>query len=405
MALTDAKLRALKRKADPYKVSDSEGLHILVSSGGSKLWRLAYRYTGKQKTLALGKYPTVSLFEARRAREAAKRLLQLGIDPSADRKAQRRQIRAAGSNTFEIVANEWFEQKRNRWVKSYSDRLKSRMDGDLVSDLGERPVAEIEPQEVLKVIRRVEERGAVEMARRVMQMASAIFRYGVATARCSRDPTTDLKGALRPAGAAKHRTALPVAELPAFLRNVTVYDGAQTTRLAVSLVMLTFVRTSELRFARWPEIEDLHGNNPLWRIPPDRMKMRRGHLVPLAPQAVRILRDLHKLTGKSPYLFPSNTKTGVISENTLIFALYRMGYHGRATVHGFRSTASTILNENDFNRDWIEMQLAHFDGSVRGVYNAAEWLEGRRKMMCWWADYLDKLRTVGTVIQLDKKSA
>jgi integrase len=182
------------------------------------------------------------------------------------------------------------------------------------------------------------------------------------------------------------------------LAKLDTYDGDTVTQLAMKLVVLTFVRTAELRFARWSEIENLNGSEPLWRIPAERMKMRRAHLVPLAPQAVAILRALRKLIGKSEFLFPATTKTGVISENTLIYGLYRMGYHSRATVHGFRATASTVLNENHFNRDWIEMQLAHFDGGVRGVYNAAEWLPGRREMMNWWADYLDRRppRTRGT---------
>jgi integrase len=177
--------------------------------------------------------------------------------------------------------------------------------------------------------------------------------------------------------------------MPQFMVALEAYDGDVATKLGLKLLILTFVRTAELRFARWPEFEGIESREPLWRIPADRMKMRRAHLVPLAPQAVSILSALRKITGRSVMLFPSPTKLGVISENTFLFALYRMGYHSRATVHGFRSTASTILNEAQFNRDWVEMQLAHFDGSVRGAYNAAEWLPGRRQMMCWWSDYVD----------------
>jgi integrase len=242
---------------------------------------------------------------------------------------------------------------------------------------------------ILDAIRKIESRDAIEMAKRVMQMTSAIFRFGVATSRCRRDPTVDLKGALKPAKAPKRRTALPGTEMIQFMGNLERYDGDIVTRLALKLIVLTFVRTSELRFARWIEFEGLEGAEPLWRIPEARMKMRRPHLVPLAPQAVEVLQKLKKLTGKMEYLFPAHTKSGVMSENTLIFALYRMGYHGRATVHGFRGTASTTLNEAQYNRDHIEMQLAHFDGSVRGVYNAAEWLAPRRDMMCWWANRVD----------------
>jgi integrase len=398
MPLTDAKLRALKSKVAPFKIADAEGLHVLVAPGGSKMWRLAYRFNGKQKTLALGHYPEVSLLEARRARDVAKDLLRNGTDPSDDRKASRRRKSIATANTFEAVANEWFEGNQGRWVASYSSRLRSRMDDDLLPALGNRPISEIEPLEVLDAIRKIEKRDAIEMARRVMQMTSGIFRYGVATARCSRDPTTDLKGALKPAKAPKHRTALPAAELPVFMQALEGYDGDIVTKLGMRLLILTFVRTSELRFGRWSEFDGLDSAEPLWRIPAERMKMRRDHLVPLAPQAVVIIEALRKRTGHSEHLFPAKTKRDVISENTLLFALYRLGYHSRATVHGFRATASTVLNENHFNRDWIEMQLAHFDGSVRGIYNAAEWLPSRRKMMCWWADYLDGTRKARYVV-------
>lgn len=395
MPLTDAKLRALKPAAKPYKVADSEGLHVLVTTGGSVLWRLAYRFGGKQKLLALGQYPYVPLIDARSARQDAKRLLREGRDPSHERKMEKRRQRVAAGHTFQTVADEWFELRKDMWVKSYADRLRSRLDADLLPELGRRPIAEIEPIEVLDVIRKVEKRDAVEMAKRIMQMASAIFRYGVATSRCPRDPTFDLRGALRPAKEVKSRSALQASELPDFLQRMSAYEGDDLTRLALELVVLTFVRTAELRFATWAEFEGLEGPEPLWRIPAERMKMRRPHLVPLAPQAVAVLTKLRMLNLRHDQVFPAPTRSKVISENTMLYALYRMGYHGRATVHGFRKTASTVLNEQNYNRDWIEMQLAHSEGSVRSVYNAAEWLPGRREMMCWWADYLDRRRAEG----------
>ena len=284
MALTDTKLRALKTKSGPYKVSDHEGLHVLISPNGSKLWRLAYRMNGKQKTLSLGKYPTVSLLDARLARDAAKRLLLAGTDPSVDRKAERRKRAMAAANTFAAVANEWFEINREHWVESYSSRLRSRLNDDLLPALGSRPIADIEPLEVLDAIRKIERRDAIEMAKRVMQMASAIFCYGVATARCRQNPTVSLKGALKPAKAPKHRIGLPASELPTFMAKLEAYDGDATTKLAMKLVVLTFVRTAEIRFARWAEFEKLDSHDPLWRIPALRMKMRRDHLVPLAPK-------------------------------------------------------------------------------------------------------------------------
>lgn len=395
MPLSDAKLRTLKGAAKAYKLADSGGLHILVPTSGARLWRFAYRFAGKQKVQALGPYPLVSLAEARRLRDASKKLLLKGIDPAAKKRADELEQRLAAGQTFSEVADEWFEKRRRRWVESYSSRLRNRLDADLIPSLGSRPIAEIAPIEVLDVIRKIERRDAIEMAKRVMQMASAIFRYGVATSRCPRDPTADLRGALQSPGPVKHRSSLSAADLPEFVHRLSHYTGEEVTRAALRLALLTFVRTSEVRFARWSEFEDLDGPERLWRIPAERMKMRRAHLVPLSPQVVDLLREVRRLSGRSPLLFPAATRTGVISENTMIYGIYRLGYHTRATVHGFRSTASTILNEHQFNRDWIEMQLAHADGSVRAIYNSAEWLPGRREMMCWWADYLDAAQVRG----------
>lgn len=295
----------------------------------------------------------------------------------------------ASIDTFYTVAEEWFETNCSRWVETYRCRLRSRLNDDLLSELGGRNIAEIQPLEVLDAIRKIEKRGAVESAKRILHMASSIFRYGVATSRCHRDPTADIKGALRPPLPAKPRKALPAKEIPKFMGRLSTYDGDKTTALALRLLILTFVRTAELRFAKWTEFEKLESKEALWRIPKERMKLRRPHLIPLAPQSLAVLKALEKLTGKGEYLFPAPTRSGVISENTLLYALYRMGYHNRATVHGFRATASTVLNEAQFNRDWIEIQLAHCDNSIRGIYNFAEWLPGRRKMMIWWANYLE----------------
>lgn len=397
MRLDDRQLRSLRPDAKPRKYADGDGLFLYVSPSGAKLWRFAYRYQGRQKLLALGPYPEVTIEEAREARLEARRLLRQGEDPAALRRAEKREAKLAAANTFAAVAEEWFENNKDRWVDSYSVRIKTRIDADLIRKLGSRPIAEIEPIEVLDAIRAVEKRGAIEMGRRILQMASAIFRYGVATSRCRRDPTADLKGALKARRPTKHRAALPATDLPEFLARLEVCSGDPVTRLALKFLVLTFVRTSELRFARWEEFENLNSSQALWRISAERMKMRRPHLVPLAPQAVEILRELRRFSGRSAFVLPSATNSGVISENTLIYALYRLGYHGRATVHGFRATASTILNEHQFNRDWIEAQLAHADDTVRGVYNAAEWLPGRRHMMLWWAHYLDDALERGRV--------
>ena len=305
--------------------------------------------------------------------------------------AQARAPEPLHTETFRTVAEEWFGINSSRWVETYRTRLRSRLDDDLMPQFGDWNIADIQPLEVLATIRRIEERGAVEMAKRILNMASSVFRYGVATARCRRDPTIDIRGALRPAQTPKTRKALPAKDIPVFMKALQSYDGEKRTGLALRLLVLTFVRTAELRFAKWSEFEDLEGSQPLWRIPAERMKLRRPHLVPLAPQAVSVLKALRKIRKDDELLLPASTRSGVISENTLLFALYRMGYHNRATVHGFRATASTILNEAQFNPDWVEMQLAHCDSSIRGVYNFAQWLPGRREMLIWWADYLDGL--------------
>lgn len=391
MPLTDAKLRTLKPSSKPFKVSDFEGLFLLVQPSGSRLWRMAYRFGGKQNVLALGSYPEMSLRGARKAKDDARDLLNEGRDPAHERRLAKARTKVAAGHTFGKVADEWFEAREDQWVESYSERLRSRLDADLMPHLGQRPISEIEPTELLACVRLIEQRDAPEMARRVLQMASAIFRYGVATGRCPRDPATDLRGALKPPGPPKRRSALKPGELGPFMRLLSAYEGDVQTRLALELVVHTFVRTSEVRFALWREFEELDGERPLWRIPAGRMKMRRDHLVPLTPQVVGILGKLRTLAPKSELLLPADTRSGVISENTMIYAMYRMGYHGRATVHGLRSTASTILNEHEFNRYWIELQLAHSSADVRSIYNAAEWIAGRREMMTWWSRHLDEV--------------
>jgi integrase len=399
MPLTDAKLNRLRAahpnptaNPRPRKVTDADNLFILMQPSGSMLWRFAYRFDDKQKVLALGSYPDVSLGKARKAAGEARDLLAEGRDPSFERKVAKLKAKAAVlENSFRAVGEEWFEARKVKWVESYSERLKSRLDNDLMPDLGSRAIDTIEPVVLLACIRKIEQRGAPEMARRVLQMASNIFRFGVATGRCSRNPAADLSDALASPKPVKHRPSLKPGELPEFMRRLARYDGDERTRLGLELVAHTAVRTSEARFAHRDEFEDLDSPQALWRIPAARMKMRRDHLVPLSPRAAEIVKRLLELTGNKALLFAADTKSGVISENTLLYAVYRMGYHSRASVHGLRSTASTILNEHEFNRDWIEIQLAHSELSVRSIYNAAEWISGRRVMMAWWSSYLEHL--------------
>ena len=393
MPLTDTAARSAKGREKPYKLADGGGLYLLVNPDGARYWRLNYRFAGKQKTLALGTYPITSLADARKGRETAKEQLAARIDPSEARRAEKRAARLHSSRTFEVVAQEWFAAKLPGWVPSYSDRLLSRLEADIYPTLGHRPIADIEPPELLEVIRKVEARGAIELAKREMQVVGQIFRFAIATGRAKRDPTQDLRGALKSPGRQKHHRALPREDLPDFLKALDAYDGEPMTKLALQLMVLTFVRTTELRAARWSEFEGLDGPEPLWRIPPERMKMRFEHLVPLSPQAVAVLQELRPLAGRSPQLFPSPSKEGFMSNNTMLFAMYRMGYHGRATVHGFRGVASTWLNEAGYHPDWIERQLAHDErNEVRGAYNSAQYLAGRRQMMCDWANFLDGLK-------------
>lgn len=396
MPLTDTAVRNAKGKDRPYKLSDGGWLFLLVNPDGKRYWRASYRFAGKQKTLAIGPYPAVSLAEARKQRDALKEQLAQGLDPSEARKADKRATALNSSRTFEAIGREWITLKLPGWVPAYSERLLSRLVADVFPALGSRPIADIEPPEVLEVVRKVEARGAVELARREMQVIGQIFRFAIASGRASRDPTQDLRGALKSPGRPKHRRALPREDLPGFLQALNGYDGEPMTKLALELMVLTFVRTTELRAACWSEFGGLDGNEPLWRIPAARMKMRFEHLVPLAPQAVAVLKELRPLAGRSAQLFPSPGKEGFMSNNTMLFAMYRMGYHGRATVHGFRGVASTWLNEAGYDSDWIERQLAHDErNEVRGAYNSAQYLAGRRQMMCHWADFLDAQKRKG----------
>ena len=406
MPLTNTACRNARSAEKPFKLSDGGGLFLLIQPTGSKLWRMAYRFQKKQKTLAFGAYPDVSLKIARAKRDTAKELLATGIDPSEVKKAEKRASGIAAANTFEVIAREWFNARRAGWTVGYADRLLRRLEADIFPRIGSRPIGEVEPLELLECIRVVEKRNAVELAKRLLQVSGQIFRYAVASGRAFRDPSQDLRGALQSPGQIKHRAALKASELPDFLRALANYNGERSTVLGLKLIAHTFLRTNEVRYGRWSEIEGLGDDVPLWRIPPERMKARSEHLVPLTPQVVAILRELRILAGESEYILPAPTKDGVISQNTFIYALYRLGYHSRMTVHGFRGTASTILNEQGFNRDWIERQLAHAErNEVRAAYNAAEWLADRRYMLTWWSEYLDAVASGRMVIPFNGRIA
>jgi len=373
-------------------------MYLLVSPDGARYWRLDYRFAGKRRTLALGVYPGVTLSTARARREDARALLAKEIDPSAAKKANKRATKLASENTFEAVAREWIANQRNRLAPRYSALLLARLEADIFPQIGSRAVAEIDAPELLEALRKVEKRGVVETARRLRQTCGQVFRYAIATGRAKYDPSAALRGALRSPGRPRGHKAMPLDEVPNFLNKVGAYDGNPRTRLALQLMVRTFARTTELRGARWAEFENVEGNEPVWRISAERMKMKREHIVPLAPQAVALLRELRALPGSeaNPFLFLSPSREGYMSNNTMLYALYRMGYHGRATVHGFRAIASTALNEMGFRPDVIERQLAHEErNTVRAAYNRAEYLSERREMMNHWCDYVDALREGG----------
>ena len=388
-SLSDAKVRNAKPRAKRYKLADGEGLFLFVMPTGSKYWRLKYFFDGKEKLLALGVYPEVTLADARDRRAQARKTLATGNDPAEVKKETKRRKVFRNENSFEVVAREWFAQRTHEWAKSSSNIMLRRLEKHILPTLGQRPIADINAPEVLAMLRVVESKGTLETARRLMQICGKIFMYAIATGRAERNPVPDLRGALK-APVAKHYPFLTAIDLPEFLKNLESYDGNIQTKLALHLLLLTFVRTTELRGAQWSEIDFEKAE---WRIPAERMKMKELHIVPLSRQAIAILRELQRHSGNREYLFPNHQNPAkFMSENTMLYALYRMGYHSRTTGHGFRSTASTILNEHEFRADVIERQLAHSErDTVRAAYNHAQYLPERRNMMQWWADYLEKM--------------
>jgi integrase len=349
---------------------------------------MRYFFGDKEKLLALGVYPEISLLDARERRLQARKVLAAGGDPAEAKKEAKRLVTIKSANGFEVVAREWYEKRKHEWAESSADSMLDRLERHILPKLGKRPIADITAPEVLAMLRVIEAKGALETARRVMQMSGQIFMYAIATGRAERNPVPDLRGALKKP-VVKHHSFLRASELPKFLKNLEAYDGSLQTKLALRFLLLTFVRTIELRAAQWKEID---WDKAEWRIPAERMKMRELHIVPLSRQAMTVLRELQKQSGNREYIFPNqHNLASFMSENTILYALYRMGYHSRTTGHGFRSTASTILNEHDFRADVIERQLAHSErNTVRAAYNHAQYLTERRKMMQWWADYLDR---------------
>lgn len=390
MPLTDTTVRTAKVKDKPYKLSDSGGLYLLVQPNGKKYWRLKYYFADKEKLLSIGVYPVVSLSEAREKCLLAKKQLGNNIDPSEHKKGQKLKNSINAENSFKSIAIEWHKNQKQGWTERYATYVLRRIEADVFPVLATRPINEIKAPELLNVLRLIETRGAIDIAHRVLQTCGQIFRYAIATGRAERDISADLRGALK-TRKKENYSRLEAKELPDFLSKLEEYDGELQTKLALKFLLLTFVRTGELRGAKWEEIDF---KKKEWRIPAERMKMRELHIVPLSTQSLEVLEEVRAINAHRGYLFPNRNKPMTfISENTLLYAIYRMGYHLRATVHGFRATASTILNEHGFKPDVIERQLAHCErNKVRASYNHAQYLPERREMMQWWGNYLDEIK-------------
>ncbi len=401
--LTDQKVKALKPKEKQYKVSDEKGLYLLVKPNAGKYWRLKYRFAGKEKNLAIGVYPDVSLKQARLERDEAKKLIQANIDPVQDKQEQKLKRLELSNNSYEVVAREWIEKKRTQWSKVHSDKVLRSFEQDIFPPLGRKPINEITPPILLLALRKIESRGALEVAQRALQRCGAVFAYGISTGICERNPANDLKGALTTPKKENYK-ALNRKELPVFLSDLEKYDGEITVKLGLQLMVHTFVRTKELIGAVWSEF-DLDAKQ--WVIPADRMKMKAEHIVPLSKQAIEILELLKQLNGRYEFVLAGiNNPKKTISNNTLLYAVYRMGYHNRTTVHGFRATASTILNEMGYNHDAIERQLAHAESNkVRAAYNRAEYLPERTIIMQDWSNLIESMTNGNNVVLGDFKKA
>lgn len=390
----------------PFKLADEKGLFLLVNPTGSKLWRWKYRVDGKEKLMALGAYPDVSLAAARDKRDEARKQLAAGIDPMAQKQADKVARMAAAEHSFTTVAHLWWKQ----WSPGRSERhagyVMRRLEADVFPAIGSRPVAEITAPELVAMVKTIAGRGALDMAKRALQTSGQVFRHAIAHGMASRNPVSDIRPAdVLETRKKKNYARIEGKELPDLLRRIEGYDGAAITRLAMKLIALTFVRTSELIEARWKEI-DLDAAE--WRIPAERMKVKKPHIVPLSTQAVEVLRTLHLVSGRSKLLFPGERDhEKSMSNNTILAALKRMGYQGRMTGHGFRGVASTLLHEMNFDHAHIELQLAHQErDEVSASYNHALYLPQRRAMMQHWADYLDSC-TRGVVVagKFGKKAA
>lgn len=396
--LTDTTIKRAKAGERDYKMADAGGLFLLVTKAGGKLWRWKYRFEKQEKKMSFGQYPEITLAEARALHAAARRLLASGVDPMAQRKAEKTADATKSEHSFQSIAKEWLAHWREGKSPRHVDYTERRMEENILPYLGARPVAEIEAPEVVAMVKAIQDRGALDIAKRTLETTGQVFRYAIAHGYARRNPASDI----RPSDVLKSRqkenhARVDAKELPALLRAIEVYPGKHVTRLAMKLLAMTFVRTSELIEARWSEF-DLEAAR--WDIPAERMKMRTPHTVPLSHQALDVLALLKQLSGNSELLFPGERNTRkAMSNNTILQALKRMGYQGRMTGHGFRGVASTLLHEQGCPHEYIELQLAHAPrNAVSAAYNHALYLKPRTNMMQQWADFLEQTQRVGKVL-------
>lgn len=398
MPLTDSAVRTAKPREKLYRLSDTHGLCLEITTTGSKLWRFRYRFAGKPKMISLGAYPEVTLAKARELRSTARSLVATGVDPSSHKQAEKR-AREAESYTFEKLADEWYAYNVPRWAETTAYKARLYLDNDIYPAIGKRPAGEITRPDLVDLVRKVEARGTLNAAGKIRQWLNQVFRFGLARGVVEVNPATDLDVVAAHAPRARHHPHVPLAEMPELLEKLSAAACDLPTRIAIRLLLITGVRPGELRNAPWSEF-DLKAAT--WTIPAARMKARRPHIVPLPVQAVALLRELEELTGRYPLAFAGrHNPDRPMSENTINKALRLIGYEGRQTGHGFRHLLSTELNGRGYNRDWIERQLAHGDkDEIRDTYNHAHYLEQRRGMMQAWADEIDALCAGTNVVSI-----
>ncbi|NND82506.1 MAG: tyrosine-type recombinase/integrase [Gammaproteobacteria bacterium] len=379
--LTDTKIKALRAKHKPYKMSDCHGLYIYVTKNGGKYWRQKYRINGKEKLLSHGEYPFITLSQARQLRDVARTQVKQGIDPAIEKRAQK----TNKLNTFENIARDWHEAQKDDWSKNNAQKVIISLEKDIFPSLGNVPIGDITTPLLLQALKAIEARGAYEQAKRVSQRCDAVFKFAIASGLLTYNPAQEIQGALKKPRK-RNYNSINAKELPAFLDALAAVNAHPIVKLAAEMLMLCFTRTSELIEAEWSEVDFEQG---LWEVPANRMKGGRAHIVPLSNRVLEILEELKRYNGHRQHVFASpNKPRNPLSNNAILQLLKRMGYAGKMTGHGFRHLASTTLNEMGYNPDVIEKQLAHSDNSTRGVYNKAEYLDDRRKLMQEWSNFV-----------------